>query len=106
MTETPGRARSVQSRIPFGFPDLTRKTIVDVYGDELCGRRACHPGFTRPRSASASTSYARASVTTSALSPSITERACFPDPPCDILTVTAVPVFARYSLEKAAFTSR
>src|SRR5689334_9613363 len=38
-------------------------------------------------------SYASASVTTSAPRPSITERACLPEPPWDCRTVTSWPVF-------------
>ena len=37
-------------------------------------------------------SSASASVTTSASSPSMTERACLPEPPCDCLMVTSWPV--------------
>ena len=41
ITDTPGLTRSSQSRIPFGFPFRTIKTIVEVYGELLCGRRDC-----------------------------------------------------------------
>jgi len=50
----------------------------------------------------ASMSAASASVTTSAASPSITERACLPEPPCDSSTRTTWPVFARQYRAKAA----
>ena len=46
----------------------------------------------------ASTSYAKANVTTEASSPSITDRACFPDPPCDVWSVTVCPVSWRQCL--------
>ena len=41
ITDTPGFTRSSQSRIFFGLPLRTRKTIVDVYGELLCGSRVC-----------------------------------------------------------------
>src|SRR6476619_1489159 len=41
----------------------------------------------------------------SACSPSMTARACLPDPPCDWLTVTAWPVLAFQAAVNAAFTS-
>src|SRR5665647_3424094 len=47
----------------------------------------------------------RASVTMSASSPSITDRACLPEPPCDWLIVILWPVFAAQAFVKAAFTS-
>ena len=46
-------------------------------------------------------SPASASVTTSASRPSITARACLPEPPCDCLIVTVSPVFAFQYLAKA-----
>ena len=54
----------------------------------------------------ASMSPASASVTTSASSPSITERACLPDPPWDVRIVTFWPVLACHCLEKASFNAR
>jgi len=44
-------------------------------------------------------------VTTSASSPSITARACFPEPPWDCSIVTVWPVFAFQAAAKAVFTS-
>ncbi len=41
MIEMPGRVRSFQSLMCFGFPLRTRKTIVDVYGELLFGKRLC-----------------------------------------------------------------
>ena len=41
MTLTPGFTRSSQSRIPFGFPLRTRKTMVDVYGAESLAKSLC-----------------------------------------------------------------
>jgi len=57
ITDTPGRARSSQSRICFGFPFRTVKTIVEVYGALLCGSRFCQSrGSNVAFSQSASTS--------------------------------------------------
>src|ERR1044072_3584201 len=95
--------RSSQSLMPFGLPLRTRNTIVEVYGALLLGRRLCQlMGSSLPFSAIASTSAASASVTTSAGRPSITERACLPDPPCDWLILTSSPGFAFQYLAKAA----
>ena len=69
--------------MPFGFPFRTRNTIVEVYGVLLFGSRFCQSFVVSPAFAIASTSYASASVTTSASSPSMTARAWLPDPPCD-----------------------
>ena len=44
MTEMPGLIKSSQSLIPLGFPLRTRKTIVEVYGELLFGRRFCQSG--------------------------------------------------------------
>jgi hypothetical protein len=75
--------------MPFALPLRTSRTIVEVYGALFEGSRFCHPGaISFPIVETASTSYARASVTTSASSPSMTDRACLPDPPCDWLMVT------------------
>jgi hypothetical protein len=49
----------------------------------------------------ASMSEASARVTTSASRPSITARACLPEPPCEAFTVTLSPVFAFQSAMKA-----
>ncbi len=54
----------------------------------------------------ASMSPAKARVTTSASSPSITERACLPEPPCEVRMVTFWPVLACHSLAKASFSAR
>src|SRR4030095_13804729 len=87
----------------FGLPLRTRHTIVEVYGELLCGRRDCQfTGRSLPFVAIASTSPASASVTTSAGSPSMTVRACLPEPPCDCLIVTVSPVLSFQYLEKAA----
>jgi len=50
----------------------------------------------------ASISLSSASVTTSALMPSITERACLPDPPWEARMVTVSPVSAFQWAAKAA----
>ena len=47
-------------------------------------------------------SLSSASVTTSASSPSITARACLPDPPCDCWMVTVSPVSAFHLAAKAS----
>ena len=54
----------------------------------------------------ASMSPASARVTTSASSPSITERACLPEPPCEVRMVTFWPVLACHCLAKASFSAR
>ncbi len=67
--------------------------MVEVYGALLSGKCFCQSALTRsPFLCNASISAASASVTTSASSPSITERACLPEPPCDCLIVTSLPV--------------
>src|SRR5678816_531380 len=53
----------------------------------------------------ASMSAARASVTTSASRPSITERACLPDPPCDERILTFSPVCCFHLAANAWLTS-
>src|SRR6185503_7122473 len=106
MTEIPGRVRSLQSLMFFGLPLRTRNTIVDVYGALLCGSRDCQlTGSNLPLVAIASMSPASASVTTSAGRPSMTVRACLPDPPCDCFTVTSSPVLPFQYLAKAALYS-
>ena len=80
--------------------------MVDVYGALLSGRRRCQSaGSSRPLLAIWSMSPASASVTTSARSPSITDRACLPEPPCEVCTVTVPPVRARQSSANARLTS-
>ena len=89
MTDTPGLTRSSQSLMRFGISlahqehdgrgvrrAVVRQPLLPVAGSSFA------------RSAIASMSYASASVTTSASSPSITERACLPEPPCDCLIST------------------
>ena len=49
-----------------------------------------------------SMSHASASVTTSALSPSMTARAWLPEPPCDICTETCWPVSASHFADELA----
>jgi hypothetical protein len=90
----------------FGLPFRTRNTMVDVYGVLLFGSRFCQPLSVRPALAIASTSKARASVTTSASSPSITARAWLPEPPWDARTVTVCPVLFFQYFSKAALNSR
>src|SRR5207247_7451506 len=103
MTETPGLIRSSQSLMPLGFPLRTRKIIVEVYGELLFGRRDCQfAGNSLAFWAMASMSYAKASVTTSASSPSITARACLLDPPCDCWISTVCPDLAFQYFAKAA----
>src|SRR5262245_48291033 len=88
-----GFTRSPQSLMPLGLPLRTRNTMVDVYGELLCGRRDCQfTGRSLRLVTRASMSAAKASVTTSAGRPSITVRACLPEPPCDCLMFTSCPV--------------
>src|SRR4051794_22756066 len=84
--------------------------MVEVYGELLSGSRFCQSAGKVPAfSAIWSMSYASASVTTSASSPSITERACLPEPPCDWRMVTSCPVlFFQYPancLLKSSYSS-
>ncbi len=71
----------------------------------MFGSRVCQLRGMRPDWAMASMSYARASVTTSASSPSITARACLPEPPCDWLIATFSPLFPFQYFAKAALKS-
>src|SRR3954462_8089659 len=106
MTLTPGLTRSSQSLMPLGLPCRTTSTMVDVYGDELFGRRFCQPSFTQPPCVTrASVSPPRPSVAMSASRPSMMERACLPDPPCDCFPVTPCPVFAFHALANAWLNS-
>src|SRR5262245_50024317 len=106
MMATPGLTRSPQSRMFLGLPLRTRNTIVDVYGELLCGKRDCQfTGSSLPLVATASMSPASASVTTSAGRPSMTVRACLPEPPCDCLTVTSSPVLPFQYFANAALYS-
>ena len=92
--------------MPFGFPLRTRNTIVDVYGALLCGNRVCQlSGRSFAMRAISSMSYASASVTTSASRPSITLRACLPDPPWDCLMTIFSPVLACHCRAKSALIS-
>ena len=80
--------KSPQSLMPFGLPLWTKNTMVEVYGVELLGNFFCQSfGSKFEFSAMASISAASAKVTTSASRPSMTERACLPEPPCDCLKV-------------------
>src|SRR5688572_3495457 len=98
--------RSPQSLTPFGFPLRTRNTTVDVYGELLSGRRFCQSAaICAPLSWITSMSYASARVTTSAPRPSITERACALDPPCDCLIVTSCPLCCFQCVTNAALKS-
>jgi hypothetical protein len=47
-----------------------------------------------------------ASVTTSASRPSMTARAWVPDPPCDCLIVSVVPLACWYLAMNASFSAR
>ena len=106
MTCTSGRMRSFQSLIPFGLPLRTTNATVDANGVLLCGSFFCQSaGSVLPRAAISSMSYASASVTTSASSPSITARACDPEPPCDCLISTSCPVRRFHSWANAALMS-
>ena len=106
MTLTPGLARSSQSLMPFGLPFRTTSTMVEVYGDALCGSFFCHSAVSQPPCfARASVSPASASVATSASRPSMIERACLPEPPCDCLIVTSCPVLAFQYFENAGLNS-
>ena len=80
--------------------------MVDVYGVLLCGRRFCQSaGRSFAVLAIALMSSASASVTTSASSPSMTERACLPEPPCDCRIVTFSLAFACQCLANAGLNS-
>src|SRR5688572_27144850 len=105
MIETPGLMRSDQSRIPLGFPLRTRNTMVDVYGELFCASRFCQSVAISPLLAIASTSPAKANVTTSASSPSITARAWEPEPPWACLNETDSPALAFQYLIKAGLNS-
>src|ERR1017187_9906962 len=106
MTAIPLFIRSSQSRILFGFPVRTTKTIMEVKGVLFLGSRACHILGRRPAlDAIASMTPESASVTTSASRPSMTDRACLPEPPCDWLIVTFWPVLAAQAFANAALIS-
>ena len=92
MTATPGFTRSFQSLIPFGLPLRTRKTIVEVYGELLCGSRFCQSSAIRPRFGDGVDVVGQRQGHHVGLRPSITERACLPEPPCDCLMVTVWPL--------------
>ena len=94
ITFTPFFAKSFQSLIFCGFPFLTRKTIVEVYGEELPGNLSAQPFSSKSTFSRSATSFSKANVTTSASRPSITERACDPDPPCDWIIFTSFPYFS------------
>ncbi len=80
--------------------------MVEVYGALLAGSRDSQfAGRSLARAAMASMSQASASVTTSAGRPSMTERACLPEPPWDCVTRTVWPVSARQWAAKAALYS-
>ncbi len=92
MTSTPSFTRSFQSLMPFGLPLRTRNTIVDVYGQLLCGKRFCQSaGIRLGQLGDLVDVVGEASVTTSAFRPSMTARACVPAPPCDCSIVTSCP---------------
>src|ERR1035438_6495448 len=106
MTAIPLFVRSSQSRILFGFPVRTTKTIVEEKGVLFLGRRACHVLGRRPAlDAIASMSPEGGIFSSSASGPSVTDRACLPEPPCDWLIVTFWPVLAAQAFANAAFTS-
>ena len=79
--------------------------MVEVYGVDSSGRRFAQSGESNfDFCAIASMSYAKARVTTSASKPSITARACAPEPPCDWLIETSTPVFFfQYSLKSELY---
>ncbi len=84
----------------------TRNTTVEVYGVLPFGSRCRQfPGKVPACEAIASISWASASVTTSASSPSITARAWAPEPPCDIAIVTVCPVSSRQCSANVELTS-
>ena len=92
--------------MPSGLPLRTTNTTVDVNGTLASGRRCCQLAAMRPDfDWIASMSYDIASVTRSASRPSITARACLPEPPCDWLTVSVCPVLLCQCLAKAVLTS-
>ncbi len=102
-TLTPGLARSAQSLMPFGLPLRTRITVVDEVGALLSGSRlAQSAAISLPRLAIASMSLDWFIVTTSASRPSITERACLLEPPCDWFSVMSSPAVAFQWRAKAA----
>ena len=80
--------------------------MVEEYGVEWLGRRVAQSGATRlDFSTMASMSAASASVTTSASNPSMTERACLPEPPWDWLISTVCPVCCFHFSAKVLLTS-
>ena len=76
------------------LPFRTRNTTVDVYGELSSPYSPIQPPSISPASSIAVISCANASVTTSASFPSITERACEPEPPWDCVTFTSCPLFS------------
>src|SRR5258705_6794687 len=95
MTCTPGFTRSSQSFRFLGLPLRTRKTYVDVYGVELFGNNVRQlAGIFFVWVATALMSPSSASVSTSARKPSITARACDPEPECDCRMEMALPAFS------------
>ena len=75
----------------------------EVYGVLFCGNRFCQSdAISFPFSAIASMSYASASVTMSPPNPSMTERACFPEPPWDCWITIVSPVFCFQYFTNAA----
>ena len=75
MTFTPFFVKSSQSFIFLGFFRRTRNTIVDVYGEELPGNLFIQFFPSKSTFSKSEMSFSSAKVTTSASSPSITERA-------------------------------
>ena len=65
--------------------------MTEVVGAALLGRRLAQSSGISLARAMASMSLDWFIVTTSASRPSITERACLLEPPCDWLTVTSSP---------------
>ena len=77
-------------------------TVTEVFGAALSGRRrAQSAGSSPPRAAMASMSLDWFIVTTSASRPSMTDRACLLEPPCDCSRRTSSPVLFFQSRTKA-----
>ena len=101
IISTPDLVKSFQSLIFLGLPLRTKNTTVEVYGAELLGNCFCQFLWISPALTISSISLAKARVTTSACKPSITERACLPEPPCDCLKSTSCPVRCFQNVPKA-----
>ena len=102
ITFTSGLTRSFQSFMPLGLPLRTKNSMVEVVGAALLGNRLAQSLATMPVPAKNSTSVVVFIVTTSASSPSLTERAWALEPPWDWSILTSLPVVFLWLATKAA----